>query len=146
MMPYGPILQVVNKVLHWFLIEKKLCPSSQMKVPWVNLKFKYIHLIFWTRGEIVGRVLHWFWTTLGRGYALHPVGVKFLTVNLTSKQIHLIEKTMSCGLTNWLQISSLMCIISSWWTWRETYGRWVHLPERAGGHALGPPTGHYLIL
>ena len=39
--------------------------------------------------------------------------VKFLTVNLTFKPIHLIEKTMSYGLTNWLQISSLMCIISS---------------------------------
>lgn len=29
-------------------------------------------------------------------------------------------------------------------TW--DYGRWVHLPERAGGHVLGPPTGHSLIL
>jgi hypothetical protein len=44
-----------------------------------------------------------FWNTLGRGYALHPVGVKFLTVNLTFKQIHLVEQTMSYGLTNWLQ-------------------------------------------
>lgn len=145
-MSYGPIYKLFTK----FFIDFSLRRSYSLHPKWRFLgwtsHFNISTSFSGPAERLCAEFFIGFWNTLGRGYALHLVGVKFLTVNLTFKPIHLTEKTMSYGLTKWLQnflidVHNLFLMDMTW-----DYGRWVHLPERAGGHVLGPPTGHSLIL